>query len=83
VLIIELLIYIITITQSNLKFALLMLFYYCFNSNSIYIYTIICILKYVKETLYYNIYYNKNKSLIDYTNINFAKAINNCCLTNK
>jgi len=52
ILIIELLIYIITITQSNLRFALLMLLYYCSNSNSIHIYTITCILRYVKETLY-------------------------------
>ncbi len=82
-LIIELLIYTITIIQLNLKFVLSILSCYCFNLNSIYIYTITCILKYIKETLYYSIYYNKNKSLIDYTNANFAKAINNYCLINK
>ncbi len=60
-----------------------MLFYYCFNLNSIYIYIVTCVLKYIKEILYYSIYYNRNKSLIDYINIDFAKAINNCCLINK
>jgi len=60
-----------------------MLFRYYFNLDSIYIYAIIRILRYVKEILHYNIYYNKNKSLINYTNANFAKAINDCCLTNK
>ncbi len=57
-----------------------MLSYYCFNLNSTYIYTIIRILKYIKETLHYSIYYNRNKSLIDYTNIDFVKAINDYCL---
>jgi len=70
-------------TQLNLKFVLLIFSRYCFNLDSIYIYTIICILRYVKEILYYSIYYNKNKSLIDYTNANFAKTINDRCLTNK
>ncbi len=60
-----------------------MLSYYCFNLDSIYIYAITRVLKYIKETLYYNIYYNKNKSLINYTNVDFAKVVNNCCLTNK
>lgn len=57
--------------------------YYYFNSNFIYIFTITCILRYVKETLYYNIYYKKNKNLINYINIDFAKVINNYCSTNK
>jgi len=60
-----------------------MLSRYCFNLDSTYIYTITCILKYVKETLHYSIYYNRNKSLIDYINANFVKTINNCCLINK
>ncbi len=75
--------YVITIIQLDLRFALLMLFYYCFNLNSIYIYIITRILRYVKETLHYNIYYNRNKSLINYINANFAKAINNRCLIDK
>ena len=66
-----------------MKFALLMLSRYCFNLNSIYFYAIICVLRYIKETLHYNIYYDKNKSLIDYTNVNFAKAINDRRSTNK
>ena len=58
-----------------------MLSRYCSNLDTIYIKTIICIIKYVKEMLYYNIYYKENNNLIDYINTNFAKAINNCCLT--
>ncbi len=60
-----------------------MFFYYYFNLNSIYIYIATCILRYIKEILYYSIYYNRNKSLINYIDTNFVKAINNCCLTNK
>ncbi len=60
-----------------------MLSYYCFNLNSIYIYAIIRILRYIKETLYYNIYYNKNKNLINYINANFVKEINDYYLINK
>ncbi len=60
-----------------------MFFCYYINSNSIYIYTVIYILRYIKKILYYSIYYNRNKSLIDYINANFAKAINNCYLIDK
>ena len=60
-----------------------MLSRYCFNSNSTYIYVATCILRYVKETLHYNIYYDKNKNLINYTNVDFVKAINNCRLINE
>ena len=60
-----------------------MFFCYYINSNSIYIYTVIYILRYIKKILYYSIYYNRNKSLIDYINTNFTKAINNCYLIDK
>ncbi len=76
-------IYAITITQSNLKYALLILSCYCSNSNSIYTNAIIKLLRYVKELLYYNIYYKKNENLIEYTNIDFAKTINNRYFTSK
>jgi len=66
-----------------LKFVVLMLSRYCFNLNFIHIYTITCILKYIKEILYYDIYYNKNKSLINYTNANFVKVVDDYCLTNE
>jgi len=69
--------------RSNLRFAFSILLRYCSNSNFTHIYATTCILKYVKETLYYNIYYEENKSLINYIDINFAKAINNCYLKNK
>lgn len=58
-----------------------MLSRYCSNLDNIYIKTIIRILKYIKEILYYNIYYKENNNLIDYINTNFVKAINNRCLT--
>ncbi len=73
-------IYTITIIRLDLEFALSMLSRYCSNLNSIHIYVIIYVLRYIKETLYYNIYYNKNKNLIDYTNVDFAKAVDNYCL---
>jgi len=69
--------------RSNLRFVLLILLCYYFNLDSTYIYATTCILKYVKETLYYNIYYKKNESLINYIDIDFVKTINNCCLINK
>jgi len=72
--------YAITIIRPNLRFALLMLSRYCSNLDSIHIYVVTCVLRYIKETLYYNIYYNRNKSLINYTNVDFVKAINNCRL---
>jgi len=75
--------YIIIITRSNLRFALSILSRYCSNSNSTHIKIITRVLRYVKETLYYDIYYEKNESLINYTNVNFVKAIDNYCLINK
>jgi len=60
-----------------------MLSYYCFNLNSTHIKIITRVLKYIKEILHYNIYYEENKNLINYTNINFVKAIDNCCSINK
>jgi len=69
--------------QSNLEFALLMLLCYCFNLNSTHIYASTCVLRYIKEILYYNIYYEENKSLINYIDANFVKAIDNCCLTSE
>jgi hypothetical protein len=67
--------YVITIIRLNLGFALLVLSRYCFNSNSTHIYAITRVLRYVKETLHYDIHYERNKNLIDYTNVDFAKAI--------
>ncbi len=60
-----------------------MLSRYCSNSNSIYIYAITRVLRYVKESLHYDIYYKENENLIEYTNVNFAKAIEDCCSTNR
>jgi len=69
--------------QSNLRFAFLILLRYCSNLNSIHINATTRILRYVKEILYYDIYYEENKSLINYIDVDFAKVVNNCCLTNK
>ena len=69
--------------QSNLRFALLILLCYCSNLNSKNIYATTRVLRCVKETLYYDIYYKENKSLINYIDANFAKRINNCRLTSK
>ncbi len=60
-----------------------MLSCYCSNSNSTYIYVIIRVLRYVKETLYYNIYYEENESLIDYIDANFVEVVDNCCSIDK
>ena len=67
----------------NLRFVLLMLSRYCFNSNSTHIYATTRILRYVKETLHYDIYYEENKNLINYINVDFAKAIDDRRLTSK
>lgn len=68
--------YTIIITWSNLKYALLMLSRYCFNSNLTHIKIVTRVLRYVKSTLYYDIYYKSKESLIAYTNVDFAKVIN-------
>ncbi len=75
--------YVMTMIRSDLKFALSMLSRYCFNSNSTHIYAITRVLKYVKETLHYDIHYEENKSLIDYINADFAKAIDDRCSTSE
>ena len=54
-----------------------MLLRYCFNLNSTYIYIATRILRYVKEILYYDIYYEENESLINYIDVDFVEAINN------
>jgi len=53
-----------------------MLSRYCSNSNLTHIKIITRVLRYVKDTLHYNIYYKDKESLIEYTNTNFAKVIN-------
>jgi len=75
--------YVITITRLDLRFVLSMLLRYCSNSNSTHIYATTRILRYVKEILYYDIYYKENKNLIDYINVDFVKAIDNYRLTSK
>ena len=62
--------YTITITRSDLKFAFSVLFRYCFNSNSTHMKTATQLLRYVKKTLYYNIYYESKEDLINYIDVN-------------
>jgi len=60
-----------------------MLSRYCSNSNSTHIKIVTRVLKYIKETLHYDIYYEENESLINYTNVNFVKAIDDCRFINE
>ena len=62
--------YAITIIRFDLKFALSILFRYCFNSNSIYVKTVIKLLRYVKRILHYNIHYEDKTNLINYIDVN-------------
>ncbi len=60
-----------------------MLSCYCSNLNSTHIYAATRVLRYVKEILHYNIYYKENKNLINYIDVDFAKAIDNRRSTSK
>ncbi len=73
--------YIITIIRSDLRFALLVLFRYYSNSNLTHIKAIMRVLRYIKETLHYNIYYESNNDFIEYIDANFVETIDNCCST--
>ena len=63
-------------TQSDLIYLLSVLSRYCFNSNSTYIKAVIRVLKYIKKTLNYDIYYEDKEDLIEYIDVDYAKAIN-------
>ena len=58
--------YAMIMTRLNLKFAFSILFQYCFNLNSIHVKTATRFLRYVKETLHFNIHYKNKKNLMNY-----------------
>ena len=76
-LIIESLMYAMIMTRSSLIYSLSVLLRYCFNLNSTHVKAIIRVLKYIKETLDYDIHYENKENLIKYINVDFAKAVNN------
>ena len=69
-------------TQSDLIYLLLILSYYCFNLNLTQIKTVICVLKYNKKTLNYDIYYEDKKDLIKYIDVDYAEIIDSHCFIN-
>ena len=71
------LIYAMTMIYFNLKFAFSVLLQYCFNLNSIYVKATTQLLRYVKKTLHFNIYYENKKNLMNYINANWANAVDN------
>ena len=75
-LIVNSLIYAMTMIRFDLKFALSVLFRYCFNSNSIYVKIIIRLLHYVKKTLHHNIYYEDKKDLMNYIDADWISVVN-------
>ena len=74
---IESLMYAMIIIRLNLIYSLSILSRYCFNSNSTHVKIIIYVLKYIKETLNYDIHYEDKKNLMKYIDADFAKAMNN------
>ena len=79
---IESLMYAMIMTRSNLIYSLLILLRYCFNLNLTHVKTIICVFKYIKKTLDYNIHYESKENLIKYIDVNFAEAVNDRCFIN-
>ena len=62
--------YAMTMTRFDLKFALSILSRYYFNSNSIHVKAATRFLRYVKETLHFNIHYEDKKNLMNYIDVN-------------
>ena len=73
---IELLMYAMIMTRSDLIYSLSILSRYYFNSNSTHIKAVIRVFKYIKKTLNYDIHYENKKNLIKYIDVDFAKIIN-------
>ena len=67
--------YAMTMTRSDLKFTLLILFQYCFNSNSTHVKATTQLLCYVKKTLHHDIHYKNKKNLMNYTDVNWADVV--------
>ena len=64
------LMYAITMICSDLKFTLSIFFRYYFNSNLIHVKITTQLLCYVKKTLHFNIYYENKENLINYIDAN-------------
>ena len=62
--------YVMMMIRLDLRFALSILFRYCFNSNSIHVKAATQLLHYVKETLHHNIHYENKKDLMNYIDAN-------------
>ena len=60
------LMYAMTMTRLNLKFAFSILSRYCFNLNSTYIKAATRLLHYIKKTLHLNIHYKDKENLMNY-----------------
>ena len=73
---IELLMYVMIMTRSDLIYSLSVLSRYCFNLNLTHIKAVIRDLKYIKKTLNYDIHYENKKDLIKYIDVDYAETIN-------
>ena len=66
-------------TRSDLIYSLSVLSRYCFNSNLTHIKAIICVLRYIKRTLNYDVHYENKENLIKYIDADYAETINDRC----
>lgn len=74
--IVGLLMYIMTMTCPNLRYALSMVNWYCANLNSTHIMAVLWILKYVHGSLYYGLTYTKDQlGFVGYTNTDWSSTI--------
>ena len=62
--------YAMTMTRLDLRYALFVLSRYCANSNVTYIKTTTRVLRYVKETLSYEIHYEETTRFVNYIDAN-------------
>ena len=83
-LVINSLIWTVTITWSDLVYSMLILSYYLDNSNKEYLALLKTVFKYISETLNIKLTFINNavNNLIEYTNVNFVRAIDDYKSTN-
>ena len=67
--------YAMTMIRPDLKFALSVLSRYCFNPDSTHVKTATRLLRYVKKTLHYGIHYEDKENLMNYTDADWADAV--------
>ena len=63
-------------TRLNLIYSLSVLSRYCFDLNSTHFKAVICVFKYIKKTLNYDIHYENKENLIKYIAVDYTEAIN-------